>query len=235
MIPKTIHYCWFGRNSKPKLVKKCIQSWQNVCRDYQIVEWNESNFDLDRHPYLRWCHERSKWAFLSDFSRLLIVYEHGGLYFDTDVELIRNPDHLLNYEAFFGFENNNSVATGLGFGSVAGHPTLEAMIAYYEKLAIGKDGNYPVRGCPIINTEALIPLGLKRDGSMQNVAGAIILPPDYLNPYNDATGCLNKTAHTISIHWYGKSWMSKRAILRSRLTRPFHRLFGVHCFDWLKK
>ena len=86
-----------------------------------------------------------------------------------------------------------------------------------------------------MNTEALLPFGLQRDGSRQSVNGAEILPPDWLNPFDDATGKMNKTENTIAIHWYGKSWMSRTAIIRSMLTRPFHRLFGVHCFDWLKK
>ena len=81
MIPKKIHYCWFGGAEKSKKIQRCIASWKRYCPDYEIVEWNESNFDLDQHPYLRWCHNNKKWAFLSDFARLLVVYEHGGIYF----------------------------------------------------------------------------------------------------------------------------------------------------------
>ena len=117
LIPKIIHYCWFGEGDKPRLANRCIASWKRICPDYTIIEWNETNFDLDQHPYLRWCHDQRKWAFLSDFARLLIVWQNGGIYFDTDVELLRRPDELLGCEAFYGFENHANVATGLGFGA----------------------------------------------------------------------------------------------------------------------
>ena len=117
MIPKKIHYCWFGRGEKPKLAQKCIASWRKYCPDYEIVEWNEDNFNLDYNDYTRYCYDNKKWAFLSDFVRLVIVAEHGGLYFDTDVELLKSPDELLQYDAFYGFENDNYIATGLGFGA----------------------------------------------------------------------------------------------------------------------
>ena len=113
MIPKKIHYCWFGRGEKPKLAQMCIASWRKYCPDYEIVEWNEDNFDLDYNAYTRYCYDNKKWAFLSDFVRLVVVAEHGGLYFDTDVELLKSPDELLRYGAFYGFENDSNINTGL--------------------------------------------------------------------------------------------------------------------------
>ena len=117
MIPKIIHYCWFGKKEKSSLAKKCIESWRKYCPDYEIIEWNEENFDLAQYPYIQWCYKNEKWAFLSDFARLLIIGQHGGIYFDTDVELLRNPDELLQYKAFYGFENKQYINTGEGFGS----------------------------------------------------------------------------------------------------------------------
>ena len=119
MIPKVIHYCWFGRGEKPKLAQKCIASWKKFCPDYEIIEWNEDNFDVNMNGYTRMCYEQKKYAFLSDYARLLVVAEHGGIYFDTDVELLVSPDFLLEHEAFWGFETPEYVASGLGFGSVA--------------------------------------------------------------------------------------------------------------------
>lgn len=235
MIPKKIHYCWFGRGEKPKLAQKCIASWKKYCPDYEIVEWNEDNFDLDRNAYTRYCYENKKWAFLSDYVRLVVVAEHGGIYFDTDVELLRSPDELLQYEAFYGFENNEHVATGLGFGAQAGHPTIRAMQQEYEQLALQPQEQYLAQACPRHNTDALLRFGLVLDGTRQNVAGAEILPTDWLNPYDDPTGRLNTTENTVSVHWYSKSWMSKSTVLRSKLTKPFHRLFGTDCFGWLKR
>ena len=235
MIPKKIHYCWFGRNPLPQKAEKCIASWKKYCPDYEITEWNEDNFDFDKSPYLRWCYEHKKWAFLSDLARLIIVYENGGIYFDTDVELIRCPDELLGYDAFFGFENNEYVATGLGFGAAAGHQTVLAMIEQYSDFKEDENGEMKMIGCPTLNTKALLCYGLELNGQKQEVGGAVILPADYLNPFEDATGRLNKTSNTISIHWYSKSALSKKKIIRSRLTRPFHRLFGVDCFRRRKK
>ena len=234
MIPKIIHYCWFGGNEKPQLAQKCIESWKVKCPDYQIIEWNEKNFDIDQHPYLRWCHDNKKWAFLSDFARLLIIQQQGGIYFDTDVELLKSPDELLTYEAFYGFENNNNVATGLGFGSEKKHQIINEMVDEYLKLQIDEEGKYPLIVCPELNTKPLINNGLKLNGQRQNICGAEIFPEDYFNPYDDPTGRLNRTKNTISIHWYSKSWMSKKTILRSKLTKPFHRWFGTDCFRWLK-
>ena len=112
----------------------CIASWRKYCPDYEIVEWNEDNFDLDYNAYTRYCYDNKKWAFLSDFVRLVVVAEHGGLYFDTDVELLKSPDELLRYGAFYGFENDSNINTGEGFGAEAGHPTVMAMQQLYENI-----------------------------------------------------------------------------------------------------
>ncbi len=234
MIPKKIHYCWFGRGKKPRLAEKCIASWKKFCPDYEITEWNEDNFDISVYPYAKYCLENKKWAFLSDFVRLIVVKEHGGIYFDTDVEVIRPFDTLLENGAFFGFENNEYIATGLGFGSEEGHPTVSAMLDEYLSLSSGENGEYPLIVCPQLNTRALVPFGLEKNGKLQTVGGALILPAEYLNPYDDPTGRLKKTKNTCSVHWYSKSWMNKTTILRSRLTKPFHRVFGKDCFKRIK-
>ena len=227
MIPKTIHYCWFGRGPKPKLAQKCIASWKKYCPDYKIIEWNEDNFDVDMNGYTRMCIAEKKYAFLSDYARLAVVEEHGGLYFDTDVELIRNPDELLAHNAFWGFETPEFVASGLGFGSIAHGIAIEAMLSEYAPLL---DGAHGVVGCPRLNTTALEKLGLQRDGSLQEIGDAVIYPPDWFNPYESATGRLNRTNHTVSIHWYAASWMSPAKRLRCTLSKPLHRILGVDFF-----
>lgn len=232
MIPKKIHYCWFGGNPKPKLAEKCIASWKKYCPDWEIIEWNESNFDVNLNGYTKMCMEQKKYAFLSDYVRLLVVAEQGGVYFDTDVELLRPIDDLLINEAFFGFETSEYVASGLGFGSVSSGTAIVAMLREYDFLL---DGTQGVRGCPILNTAALEKLGLLRDGSRQTVAGALVLPVECLNPYESSTGRLRKTKNTYSIHWYNASWMSPWRRLRAVITRPLHRIFGEGCFKWLKK
>lgn len=236
MIPKKIHYCWFGRGKKPKLARRCIESWKRYCPEYEIIEWNEDNFDLNENEYVKYCFENRKWAYLSDYVRLSVVNQYGGIYFDTDVELIASIDFLLEKEAFFAFENREYVASGLGFGSEKGQVVLQKMIHAYEDLhPFEQEETFSFIGCPIINTRALVDLGLQQNGEMQEVAGALILPADYMNPYDDPTGRLLKTKNTISIHWYSKSALSTSVILRSKLTRVFHRLFGVNCFGRLNR
>ncbi len=229
MIPKKIHYCWFGRNPKPKLAEKCIASWKKYCPDYEIIEWNEDNFDVEKYPYVKYCLKNKKYAFLSDFVRLVVVAEQGGIYFDTDVELIKRLDDLLKYKAFFGFENDEFIASGLGFGAEKGHVTVWKMLEEYDCLK-KDDGVFELKGCPQLNTEALMKLGLRQNGQEQEVEGAHIFPQEFFNPYDDPTGRLNITDNTYSIHWYAKSWMSRKKKIRSKLTRPLHRLFGVDFF-----
>lgn len=222
MIPKIIHYCWFGNGEKPSKVKKCIESWKKFCPDYEIIEWNEQNFDVNMNGYTKMCIEEKKYAFLSDFARLFIIENNGGIYFDTDVELVKPIDFLLENDAYFGFETPDYVQTGLGFGAVAHSKTVMAMLDEYKPLLDGKHG---VITCPKLNTDALLKLGLKLGGEKQTVADALILPIDYLNPYGSTTGVLKKTANTVSIHWYSGSWMSKRQHIRSFFSKPFHRIF----------
>ena len=228
MIPKKIHYCWFGKGEKPKLAKKCIESWKKYCPDYEIIEWNETNFDINLNAYTKMCYEQKKWAFLSDYVRLIIVYQYGGIYFDTDVEVIKKIDDLLVHEAFFGFENNAYVNTGEGFGALPGNRMLFQMLQEYSMLL---DGNQDVIGCPILNTNALLKFGLEQNGKTQRLENAMIYSSDYFNPYDDSTGVINKTDKTYSIHWYGKSWMSKSTILRSKLLKPIRRIFGKNVFQ----
>lgn len=235
MIPKKIHYCWFGGNEKSKLAKKCINSWKKYCPDYEIIEWNESNFDVTKNDYLKFCYENKKWAFLSDLARLMIIYSEGGIYFDTDVEMIKNIDFLLEYKAFLGFENRKNIATGLGFGAIAHHSVVKTMIDQYEYLQRDKNKKYTLLKCPQLNTRALNEWGVQLNGEIQYLKNMIILPVEYMNPYDDSTGVLRKTENTITIHWYSKSWLDRKSIVRSKITRPFHRIFGTECFKWVKK
>lgn len=236
MIPKKIHYCWFGGKPKPKNVLKCIHSWQKFCPDYEVIEWSESNVDFTQYPYLQWCYENKKWAFLSDFVRLLVVYENGGIYFDTDVEVVKSFDNLLDCGAFYGFETNDFVATGLGFGAVKHHSSLKAMIGLYVNRQPDENGNFQMIGCPRLNTEALLSLGLARNGEYQELTdGVRIYPAEYFNPLESSTGRMNNSNSTYSIHWYMQSACSTMSKIRSKITRPLHRWFGEACFAWLKK
>ena len=143
MIPKIIHYCWFGGNPLPSAAEKCIESWRRLLPDYEIREWNEQNFDVTSHPYAKMAYEQKRWAYLSDIVRLIVLEREGGFYFDTDVELVRRPDELLQDEqvsAWFGWENSRILNTGLGFAAEAHHPAVKAMLAMY-------DGLQEIKGC----------------------------------------------------------------------------------------
>lgn len=218
MIPHVIHYCWFGGNPLPKSATKCIASWQRYFPGWEIREWNESNFDVHSHPYAAMAYQEKRWAYLSDVVRLIVMEQYGGIYFDTDVEVIRYPQELLSeYSAWFGFEIPEYINTGLGFAADPHHPAVQAMLHKYYNLET-------IIGCPQLNTEALADLGLIRNGEKQIVAQAAILPIDYLCPFHDATGVLNMTNNTVSIHWFAKSPHGRWAYYRSKVTRIYHRL-----------
>ena len=177
--------------------------------------------------YTKMCYEQKKYAFLSDYVRLLVVYQNGGLYFDTDVELVRNPDFLLENSGFLGFEINGTdekegiVNTGQGFGASANNSSLKLMIDEYQFLLTGKEG---VKGCPSLNTQALLKEGLKKGNGIQKVGDFTVYPQDYFNPYESTTGILNSTSNTVSIHWYAGSWISLIQRIRSKLLKPVRRI-----------
>lgn len=232
MIPKRIHYCWFGRNPLPKKAQKCIASWRKYCPDCEIVEWNEDNFDVNMNGYTRMCYEQKKYAFLSDYARLVVVAKHGGVYFDTDVEVVKPIEGLMSNQAFYCFETSEYVASGLGFGSVPHGKTITAMLHEYDFLL---DGTQGTRGCPRLNTSALVKMGLKQNGTLQKVEDALILSSDYMNPFDPATGRMNKTPNTVSVHWYSAAWLGPMRRLRTRIMLPLHRLFGVDAFKRFRK
>ena len=132
MIPKTIHYCWFGRNPKPRLVEKCIKSWKKHCPGYEIIEWNENNFDVFTCPlYVRQAYEAKKWAFVSDVARIYALKEHGGIYFDTDIVMVQDIDDLLENDAFVGFENKDMPFTAV-FGAKKKHPFCKKPLPWHQ-------------------------------------------------------------------------------------------------------
>lgn len=184
MIPKIIHYCWFGRQPKPEIVLTCIESWKKYCPEWKIIEWNESNFDVAKHPYMKEAYERKKWAFVSDVARLLIVYNYGGVYLDTDVKLSTSFDEkIVDIDAFFVFESNRYISTGLGFGAKKHHQAVKQMIKYYDsKHFIGKKGKEVLVPCPRGNTESFKELykDFARNGQTQRISDALILSyPEY--------------------------------------------------------
>lgn len=242
MIPKKIHYCWFGRNPLPESAIRCIDSWQRYIPDHEIIEWNEDNFDVNSIPYTAQAYAAGKYAFVSDYARFKILYEQGGLYFDTDVEVIRPMDDILARGPFMGFEINpipgvshGAVNPGLGVAAPGGLPQYMDILDYYSRLGFIKpDGSYNITDAVVnITTRELVKTGLRDVSGIQNVAGITIYPADYFNPFDDATGRMNKTYNTRSIHWYSKTWC-KQNYIRQHLARFAHRIMGTECTGKIK-
>lgn len=209
-IPKTIHYCWLGGNPKPKSVLKCIESWKKLCPDYEIIEWNEDNLNISSHLYSKQAYDMKAWAFATDYFRLWVVYTHGGIYLDTDVQIIKSFDPLLENKGFMGFESEDIVASGLGFGAEAGNRFLAENMKVYESLAfINSDGTLNRRPAPEYTTEIAKAYGLTGDtGKPQSVLDMTFYPKAYFAPKDYFTGRLQVTKNTYSIHHYDSSWFT---------------------------
>lgn len=241
-IPKKIHYCWFGKGEMPKLAKKCIKSWKKYCPDYEIICWNEENFDLSQNRYMQEAYTSGKWAFVSDFARLKIIYDNGGIYLDTDVEIIKPIDDLLENHAFMGFDEKGIIATGLGFGAEKGDKIIEEFLKDYEDIPfILPDGSFDLTPCPDRNTATLKRLGMDTNIKNQVFMNTLFLDREYLCPMDYYTGKKEITKNTYSIHHYSASWTSKvtkRTTFIKRLIglKLYNKLYGkfLHKFKWLE-
>lgn len=210
-IPKVISYCWFGGNPLPENVKKCIESWKKYCPDYEIIEWNDNNYDVTKIPYIKAAYKEKKWAFVSDYARLDIINMYGGIYLDTDVELVKPLDGLLEYESFWSIEKGSIVInTGLGFGAKAGDINIKKMLKVYQNTSFyNKDGSLNTTPCTAYTTKYFEKYGYQKIDKIQNIHNAIILPSDYFCPMNFYDGSMTITDNTVGIHWYDMSWFGK--------------------------
>lgn len=237
MIPKKIHYCWFGGNPLPKDAKKCIESWKKYFPDCEIIEWNESNFDINYNKYTQQAYQCKKFAFVSDVARLYIIEKYGGIYFDVDVETIKKYDDINDCDAFYGIEKEGHVNTGLGFGSKKNNKLLKKMLKDYDNIKfINEDGTLNLTPCPEINSKIFLDYGFTLDNKKNEEIDKIrVYKTEYFNPLENSTGKLKITNNTHSIHWYKKSWVPKRKVIISKITKPFHRIFGPSCFKKIKR
>lgn len=252
-IPKKIHYCWFGGNPLPKSAMKCIQSWKKYFPDYEIIQWNEDNYDVNKIKYIREAYQAKKYAFVSDYARFDILYHEGGIYFDTDVEVIKSFDDILEKGPFMGCEIDGSfsledemindatnlggtVNPGLGIAVNPGLGLYEEILNYYaSQNFLNEDGTINQETVVTKTTKILREQGMKNVKEIQKIGGITIYPKEYFNPMNNNTGVVDITENTHSIHWYSMSWISPVMRMKSRITRVFHRLFGENCFAAIKK
>lgn len=207
MIPKIIHYCWFGYNKKPKLIKKCIESWRNILPDWEIREWNENNYDIEKNQYIKSAYENGKWAFVVDYARFDILNQYGGIFLDTDVELLKPfPESILEYEAFSGFENPGRVNPGLVYGSVKNQRILREIMNIYEKKEFGQKIDGRIENIVDIVSGVLVKNGLLINGEFQVIDHIAIFPQDFFCCFNHEIQAFELTENTISIHHYYASW-----------------------------
>ncbi|MCI8997704.1 MAG: glycosyl transferase [Muribaculaceae bacterium] len=239
MIPHVIHYCWFGGKPLPKSALKCISSWKKYFPDWEIKQWNEENFDINSIPYTREAAERGKWAFVSDYARFWILYHHGGVYFDTDVEVIRPMDDIIEGGAFMGFEkdcNSIGIAAGLGMGANKKLGIYKEIIEHYSSLHFIDEVGNQLPGTVVKHvTDVFIKHGLILHDKTQIIRDVTIFQNEYFNPLDDATGVLKITPNTRSIHHYAKTWCDNYGPVRTRVMRLLHRTFGVNAFSWIRK
>lgn len=220
MIPKIIHYCWFGGKPVPLEVKKCVKSWKKLCPDYEIKQWNESNFDVNCHPFVKAAYDAKAWAFVSDYARLKIVYENGGIYLDTDVELVKNIDFLRDTPFYIGVQQEPHVcATGLGFGAEKNNLIVREMMEEYDNISFSLEKQSLI-ACPYLNNKVMERRGFKYSSDIIKTDQMLILPPKMMDPYSPGKKTENLFSdETVSIHHYSASWETKRVVLKRKIIR----------------
>lgn len=227
MIPKIIHYCWFGGNPLPELAEKCIASWKKYCPDYEIIQWNEENFDVNGMTYTRQAYEVKKWAFVSDVARFRALVEQGGVYMDTDVELLKPIDPLLELGGFTGFEATGQIAAGI-MGCQKGEKVFREMLRRYEEdVFLLPDGSYNLETIVTKLMNVCMDSGFSAENKQQTIDGFTVFPAEYFYPYDVSKEQTNITEKTYSIHYYDGSWLPQEdkdyLALRTRLMKhlPF--------------
>ena len=242
MIPKVIHYCWFGGNPLPELAQKCLASWKKFCPDYEIMCWDETNFDVNCCDYVREAYEAKKWAFVSDYARLKALVDVGGVYMDTDVEVIRPIDAFLSEEAFSGFESIKMILTGIMACKKGFAPFAEMLADYHSRHFLKKDGGYDMTTNVEMITNYFSQHGFIPNNTKQTVKGFTIYPTDFFCPKDYLTRKIIITDNTHTIHHFAGSWSSPyrnfvgmvKRLIGVRLTekvirikRFFRRILGI--------
>ena len=232
MIPKIIHYCWFGRNPLPELALKCIESWKKFLPEYEIKEWNEDNYDVHKIPYISQAYDAKKYAFVSDYARFDILYQYGEIYFDTDVEVIKDLSPIIEAGAFMGIEKDGSINAGLGVSSSAATEIFKEILdSYTEENFINKDGSLNLKTVVTRVSDIFKKYGFTDEEKIQEVKGYKIYPTEYFCPKNYFTGEINITENSYTIHLYDGSWASpatqKYVQQRQSLIKRFGKFWSI--------
>lgn len=226
MIPKIIHYCWFGGGQLPELSKKCIESWKKYCPDYVIKEWNERNFDLNSSAYVKEAYKEKKWAFVSDYVRLYALINEGGVYMDTDVELLKPIDCFLYERAFLGFEDLKAVSTGI-LGTEKNHPFFVMLLNGYNKRHFYLENRALDLTTNVVTiTNKCVDAGLKLNNKKQRIEDVLIYPKDYFSPKSLKTGEIALTENSYAIHHFNGSWISEEERKIIDRTQKYMKKYG---------
>ncbi|RAW51261.1 glycosyltransferase family 32 protein [Faecalibacterium prausnitzii] len=232
-IPKIIHYCWFGKNPLNEEALHCLASWKKYFPEYRIIQWDESNFDFDSCDYAKEAYQAKKWAFVSDYARFKILYQYGGIYVDTDVEVIKSFDDLLERGPFFGKEQSaNSfkmVNPGLGMAAYDHMTFCEKVVEYYEKIHF--DPNEHITVCDHI-TKMFLEHGYKGNNEIETIDGFTLYPVDYFCPKDYLTGVLKLTENSHSIHLYSATWQNEKERKFMSFEQRCYNKFGLNSHNF---
>lgn len=234
MIPKVIHYCWFGGNPLPKSAIKCIESWRKHMPDYEIKRWDENNFNVHEISYTREAYKNKLFAFVSDYARFWILEREGGIYLDTDVEMIKPLYDIVSMGSYMGIEQGNNVAPGLGLACVAHEAFIKEMVNHYKGLSFYRpDGSINYDTVVYHTTQKLFGKGWT--GKESCIAGFNIYPSEYFCPKDYETGELRITPSTYTIHHYSATWITPKQMLYRKIKRIFGSRFASFCSTLFKK
>lgn len=235
-IPKVIHYCWFGDNEKSELIQKCIKSWREFAPTFEIVEWNEINFDVNKYSYAKEAYQEKKYAFVSDVARFDILYTYGGVYLDTDVELIKPIETFLMHDVFMGFDQRNLVASGLIFGSIKEHYLIDEFLKYYRNHNfLLKNGNSNTTTVVTIVSDILKKDQFMLAGDYVEKNRICIYPYEYFDPFDYESKVMRSTENTYSIHYYSMTWKNKIDIHIYKLGSIIKKIIGQKKYDKLAR
>ena len=227
-IPKIIHYCWFGRGEKPEIVKKCINSWKDKLKDYEIKEWNEDSFDINTNEFIRQAYQAKKYAFVSDYVRVYALYNYGGIYLDTDVEVFQSFDKYLNNDSFWGFEAGNFIATST-IGAAKGNKLIKRFLDSYERKSfINNDGSFNVTTNVKMVSNIFEELGVELNGKYQEINGiGVVYPIEIFSPYDYRYYEDMRNSDTVCIHKYYKSWLPINIKMKIKIKKIICKIIGV--------
>lgn len=225
-MKKTIHYCWFGRGEKPKLVKKCIESWKKNLPDYRLVEWNEDNFDISKNQFVAEAYSDRNFAFVSDYVRAFVLYNYGGIYMDTDVEVLGSFDRFLDDKVFLGFEEGNFVGTCV-MGVEKGHELMKSYLNHYESMTyFNEDGTKYTDTNVVLLTKLLDERGLVRNNEFQTVGDISIYPRTFFSPYDYINGINYISDESVAIHHFAQLWLPRNVRLKTDAKRALIKIIG---------